>query len=440
MKTHILKLCIPLLLLPSLVWAQTNGKIFKGEDPYKLVFAGRVGQFTEGAAVAPDGKVYFSDILIRNYEAGYTGLIWKYDPESGETEVFRSPSGSSNGLAFDSKGRLLVCEADNQGGQRITRTDMQTGIAKVVTWEFEGRRYNSPNDLVIDKTGNIYFTDPKVVGIELMSQPVHGVYKVDTSGVVTLVITNIRKPNGIAISPDQSTLYISTTDNVFNGDVSENYQGDRPGFSGKLLAYSIKEDGSITFEKELADFGEGIGDGMTIDTEGNIYVARFFNAKIAVYSPDGALVDELQFPNWVSNLSFGRGEYKNTLFVTGLEGLYEVETTKEGFHIPFEEQPPMPEVEAIAMKSKELDKYIGEYKIGENFSMKIFRDGNKLYSQGLGQSKIEIFPYEMNKFFTKVMNAKLHFNVNSAGDISDFDVLQYGQTYKFTKQIEEQGK
>ena len=440
MKTHNLKLLIALLLSPLLVWAQPSGKIFKEKDPYELVFAGRIGQFTEGAAMAPDGRVYFSDILVRNYEAGHTGLIWRYDPESGKTEVFRSPSGSSNGLAFDSKGRLLVCEAANQGGQRITRTDMQTGIAKVVTWEFEGRRYNSPNDLVIDKAGNIYFTDPRIVGVALMSQPAHGVYKVDTSGEVTLVIANIRKPNGIAMSPDQRTLYISTADNTFNGDVSQNYKGDRSAFSGKLLAYAIKEDGSITFKRELTDFGEGIGDGMTVDTEGNIYVSLFFNSKIAVYAPNGTLVDELQFPQWVTNVSFGRDKYKNTLFVTGREGLYEVETTKEGFHIDFEEQPPIQKVEVVAMKSKALDKYIGDYIIDENFSMKIFRDGNRLYSQGQGQSKIEIFPYETNKFFTKVMDAKLHFNMNSAGDITEIDFLQHGQSYKFTRQTKVQGK
>jgi len=440
MKRHLIKLVLSVFLWPLLVGAQDSDKIFPEEDPYKLVFAGGIGQFTEGAAVAPDGRVYFSDILIRNYEAGYTSLIWRYDPESEKTEVFRSPSGSSAGLAFDGKGRLVVCEADNQGGQRITRTDMQTGIAKVVTWEFEGRRYNSPNDLVIDKTGNIYFTDPKVVGVELMSQPVHGVCKVDTSGTVTLVIANIRKPNGIAVSPDQRTLYLSTTDNVFNGDVSQNYQGDRSDFSGKLLAYAIKEDGTITFERELADFGKGIGDGMVVDTEGNIYVCLFFNSKIAVYSPEGALVDELQFPKWVSNLSFGRGEYKNTLFVTGLEGLYEVETTKEGFHIPFEEQSPMQEVAAINMNNKELDRYTGSYKIDENFSVEIFRDGERLYSQGTGQSKIEILPYEKDKFFTKVSDVKMHFNANPEGNITNFALLQNGDTYEFTKQTEEQGK
>jgi len=424
-----------MLLWPTFVCAQDSGKIFKEEDPYKLVFAGKIGQFTEGAAMSPDGKVYFSDILIRNYEAGYTGLIWKYDPESGKTEVFRSPSGSSNGLAFDSKGRLVVCEADNQGGLRITRTDMQTGITKVVTWEFEGRRYNSPNDLVIDKVGNIYFTDPKMLGVELMNQPVHGVYKVDTSGFVTLVIANIRKPNGIAISPDQATLYISTTDNVFNGDISQNYKGDRTDFSGKLLAYSIKEDGNITYQKELADFGKGIGDGTTVDSEGNIYVSLFFDAKIAVYSPEGVFIDELQFPQWVTNVTFGRDEYKNTLFVTGAEGLYEVETSKEGFHIPLEEVTPIQEMKRISMKNSELDKYIGEYKLNERFSVKIFREGESLYNQGTGQSKIEILPYDKNKFFTKAIDVKLDFNVNQKGDITGFDLLQNGGTFKFTKQM-----
>ncbi|GEM_PF-1648973 len=440
MQRHLIKLVLAVLLWPSFVCAQESGKIFQEEDPYKLVFAGGIGQFTEGVAVASDGKVYFSDILIRNYEAGYTGLIWRYDPEVGKTEVFRSPSGSSVGLAFDSKGRLVVCEADNQGGQRITRTDMQTGITKVVTWEFEGRRYNSPNDLVIDKLGNIYFTDPKMLGIEPMNQPVHGVYKVDTSGVVSLVIANIRKPNGIAISPDQTTLYISTADNTFNGDVSENYQGDRTDFSGKLLAYSIKEDGGITYEKELADFGKGIGDGMTVDSEGNIYVSLFLDTKIAVYSPEGDLIDEHRFPKWVTNVSFGRGSYKSTLFVTGIEGLYEVETSKEGFHIPFEEQPPMQEVTMISMKNKELDRYTGEYKIDERFSVKIFREGERLYGQGTGQSKFEIFPYEKNKFFTKVSDMKMHFNVSSTGDITDFDILQDGDSSKFIKQTAEQGK
>lgn len=426
MKIELTRLMVILFLWPVVANAQEKEKIFVNQPP-KLVFAGNVGQFTEGAKMGADGMVYFSDILLRNYESALTGLIWRYDPTSGKTSVFRSPSGSSNGLAFDSNGRLLVCEGDNQGGLRITRTNMQSGITKVLTWEFEGRRYNAPNDLIIDKVGNIYFTDPKMTGPEPMRQPVHGVYKIDTAGVVSLVIANIRKPNGITLSPDQRTLYISTSDNTFNGDVSPDYKGDKTDYSGKLLAYSIEEDNSITFKKELADFGKGIGDGMTVDSEGNIYVCLFFDAKIVVYSPEGKLLDELQFPKWVTNVTFGRGKYKNTLFVTGIEGLYEVQTNKEGSHIPFDEMTPTPTFEAIAMNKKEMDKYVGEYKINDRYSVKVFREGEQLFSQGTRQSRIEIFPSEKDVFFMKANNNQIHFNRDSGKDITGFTLILYDQ-------------
>jgi gluconolactonase len=142
---------------------------------------------TEGVAVAPDGMVYFSEITFSHKSRDDKGVIeaghiWRFDPATGKTTIFRSPSGMSNGIKFDAAGNMIVAEGADFGGRRVTRTDMKTGKSYVIAGLFEGRPFNSPNDITIDEKGRIYFSDPRYLGHEPIDQPVVGVYRIDPDG------------------------------------------------------------------------------------------------------------------------------------------------------------------------------------------------------------------------------------------------------------------
>jgi len=303
----------------------------------KLFDAGCV--VTEGVAIGLDGMIYFSDITFgetcRSSKGTEAGHIWKYDPNNGKATVFRSPSGMSNGIKFDAEGNMIVAEGADFGGRRITRTDMQTGKSYTITGLYNGRPYNSPNDLCLDEKGRIYFTDPRYVGHEPIEQPVMGVYRIDLDGSSHLIITDAGKPNGIAISPDQRTLYVASNDNGVVGQLPKGLSG----YKGRmaLLAYDLAMDGSARFRETLVDFTQNGGppDGLTVDVEGNVYVAvsDLSQPGIHVYSHRGqrlAIIPILA----PSNVSFGRGDTKRVLYITAGKSLYRIQTIKEGYHLP----------------------------------------------------------------------------------------------------------
>lgn len=146
----------------------------------ELIFDG--AYFTEGPAVGPDGSVYFSDITVTDETDMEAGHIWRFDPATGQTSIFRSPSGMANGIIFDLGDRMIVAEGADFGGRRVTRTDMKTGRSEILAGLFNGRHFNAPNDLAIDEKGRIYFTDPRYLGHEPIEQPVQGVYRIDPDG------------------------------------------------------------------------------------------------------------------------------------------------------------------------------------------------------------------------------------------------------------------
>ena len=310
----------------------------------KLFDAGMV--LTEGVAVAPDGMVYFSDITFTHaarqmkvpVEAGH---IWKLDPATGKSTVFRSPSGMSNGLKFDAVGNLLAAEGADYGGRRVTRTDMKTGKSTIVAGLFDGKPFNSPNDITLDEKGRIYFSDPRYVGHEPIDQPIQAVYRIDTDGSVHRIITDAGKPNGVAVSPDQKTLYVVSNDNGTTGIGRLKSDGNKvlePTRKGQmaLLAYDLSPEGDATFRKVLVDYAPHDGpDGLVCDKDGNLWVAvRAENRPgIAAYSPDGKEIGFI--PTEVpTNVGFGRGSEAKTLYITAGKSVYRIKVNREGYHLP----------------------------------------------------------------------------------------------------------
>jgi gluconolactonase len=309
-----------LLCIPAVLQAQDpvegDTTIVLPGSQVELLFDGAF--VTEGPAVAPDGTVFFSDITPTASTGMEAGHIWRYDPATGISMVFRSPSGMSNGIIFDDQGRMIVAEGADFGGRRVTRTDLKTGKSTILAGLYLGRTFNAPNDLALDEQGRIYFTDPRYFGHEPVEQPVEGVYRIDPDGSVSLLVTEIDKPNGILVSPDQRTLYVAAVG----------------GTDQAIFAFDLDLQGSASGGRTLIDFSPDPGpDGMAVDLDGNIYAARRAQPMgIYVYSPEGQQLALIPTPEQPRNVTFGRGGTSRTLFLTAGRSLYMIEVKKEGYH------------------------------------------------------------------------------------------------------------
>ena len=314
---------------------QVSAQIFPAGAKLEKLFEG--GHLTEGAAVAPDGSVFFSDITFTSETGMQAGHIMRYDPATRKTSVFRSPSGMANGIKFDAQGRMVVAEGADFGGRRITRTDLATGKSIILAGLFQGKPFNSPNDITIDRQGRVYFSDPKYLGHEAMEQPLMAVYRIDLDGSVHRIVTDAGKPNGIAISPDEKTLYVVTNDDgVMGFDRLPKGVATRKGRM-ELSAYDLKPDGSAEFRKTLVNYSPADGpDGLVCDQEGNLYVAvrdekRF---RIYVYTPSGKEIAYLPTPERPTNVGFGRGNKATDLYITAGGSLYRIKVEKPGYQLP----------------------------------------------------------------------------------------------------------
>jgi gluconolactonase len=320
--------------------SQTKSDIVPAGAKLEKIWDGGV-VLTEGVAVAPDGVVYFSDITFSHVAKDKTGAIeaghiWKLDPKTLKATIFRSPSGMSNGIKFDAKGDMIVAEGADFGGRRVIRTDMKTGKSYIIAGLFEGRPFNSPNDITIDLKGRIYFSDPRYLGHEPIEQPVQAVYRIDTDGTIHRIITDAGKPNGVCVSPDQKTLYVVSNDNGTTGigrlpDKTPTYKGQMA-----LLAYDLASDGSAKFRKVFVNYAPQDGpDGLCADVEGNLYVAVRDETRpgIYVYSPMGKELAYIK-TEIPTNVGFGRGPESRTLYVTAGKSLYRIRLNKEGYQLP----------------------------------------------------------------------------------------------------------
>ncbi|MDA1049713.1 MAG: SMP-30/gluconolactonase/LRE family protein [Planctomycetota bacterium] len=304
---------------------------------------------TEGVAVASDGMAYFSDITFSHQAVEddgsiHAGHIWMFNPKTKKTKIFRSPSGMSNGIKFDAKGRMVVCEGADYGGRRVTRTDMKTGLSYIVAAMYEGRKLNSPNDVTFDEQGRLYFSDPRYLGHETIDQPVMGVYRVDPDGSIHRIITDAGKPNGVCVSPDQETLYVVSNHNGANGFERLAVKNAEGGFDlpplrkghMALMAYDLHEDGTATFRKTMVDYYPQDGpDGLVCDADGNLYVAVRAEDRpgIVVYDPEGTELAYIK-TEVPTNVGFGRGEDANLLYITAGKSLYRIRLNRKGYQLP----------------------------------------------------------------------------------------------------------
>ena len=291
-----------------------------------------IAAFLEGPAWHPSGNVYFSDVE--------NNRILRRDPK-GKIQVWRQPSGRANGLVFDLEGRLVACEGAGEGGnRRVTRTELD-GTITVLADRYEGKRFNSPNDLTIDSAGRIYFTDPRygarndLEQLDGQGQPIEGVYRIDPDGKVTRVIgREVQRANGAAVSPDGKILY-----------VVDNNNGTADG-NRKVWRFDLAADGGVVAgsQKLLHDFGRGRGgDGIACDTAGRVYVAAGFNmanpplesadvkAGIHIFAPDGKPAGFIPVAiDMVTNCCFG-GADRKTLYITAGHMLFSHRVETPGF-------------------------------------------------------------------------------------------------------------
>lgn len=245
------------------------------------------------------------------------------------TDVFLEPSGytgsvpftgkepGSNGLAFDRRGRLVLCE---HGDRRVARLESD-GSKTTLASRYLGKRLNSPNDLVFRSNGDLYFTDPPFGLPGTFDDPdkeldFQGVYRLTPDGELTLLADDIRAPNGIALSPDEKVLYIT--------DVDPN----RPAWR----AFDVAKDGSIANQRVFHDGAAwkapnyGGPDGLTVDRQGNLFAAR--PGGVNVFAPDGTLLGAIEIGSTTSNCAWG--EDGSVLYITASTAVYRMELTTTG--------------------------------------------------------------------------------------------------------------
>ncbi len=250
-------------------------------------------QFTEGPAADSKGNIFFTDIP--------NNRIHKFSTD-GKLSTFLENSGGANGLFFDRRGNLIACAG---GARRLVSIDPDGNIT-ILADKYKGKKLNSPNDLWITKTGGIYFSDPRYGSRDNLEQPGEHVYYLSPDRkTLKRVIDDMTRPNGLIGTPDGKTLYVA--------DAGAN----------QTFAYKINPDGSLTNKKLFAPQGS---DGMTIDTDGNIYLTR---QEVTVYDKSGRKIQTIDIPERPSNLCFGSKD-KKTLFITARTSLYSVRTQTKG--------------------------------------------------------------------------------------------------------------
>jgi gluconolactonase len=247
--------------------------------------------FTEGPLWLPSGKLVFSDIPKDTI----------YHPDK---TVFLKPSGNSNGLVLDTEDRIIACE---HGNRRVSRTE-KDGTVRVLADAYQGKKLNSPNDAVVRSDGVVFFTDPPY-GLQKRKRelPFNGVFAIMTDGALKLLAEDFDRPNGIALSPDEKTLYVADTE------------------GSHIRAFGVARDGALSEGRVWCEIPHP--DGMKVDERGNVWCTA--EDGVRVMNPDGKLVETVPCPQIPANCAFG-GPGFDTLYITARTGLYKVACAVKG--------------------------------------------------------------------------------------------------------------
>ncbi|MBV7522530.1 SMP-30/gluconolactonase/LRE family protein [Ensifer sp. ENS12] len=279
----------------------------------------RVEQLYTGCRWA-EGPAYFAAGRYLVWSDIPNDRMLRYDETDGHVSIFRQPSNFANGNTTDRHGRLVTCE---HGGRRVSRTEHDGSITTVAD-RWNGKRLNSPNDVVVRSDGSIWFTDP-AYGIESdyeghKAESEIGachVYRVDpATGAVAAVITDMVRPNGLAFSLDEKKLYVVDTGRTHGPDLPAH-----------MRVFDLNEAGAISGGRVFADCTVGLFDGFRLDDEGRIWTSA--RDGIHCYHPDGTLLGKVRVPENTANCVFG-GPKRNILYICATSSLYAVRLMVNG--------------------------------------------------------------------------------------------------------------
>ena len=268
-----------------------------------------------------EGPVWFGDGRFLLWSDIPNDRILRFDEETGAVSAFRKPSGFANGNTRDHHGRLVTCE---HGNRRVTRTEYDGSIT-VLADRFEGRRLNSPNDVVARPDGSVWFTDPPFgIGGHYEGEPApaelpQNVYRLDPSGRLEPVLEGIEGPNGLAFSPDGRAFYL----------VRSRARPNR-----LITVHDVSADGRRVDEgRVLIDAGPGTPDGIRLDVDGNLWCGWGMGSDqldgVMVFAPDGTPIGRIALPERCANLCFG-GRHRNRLFMAAGQSLYGLYVNTQG--------------------------------------------------------------------------------------------------------------
>jgi len=279
--------------------------LFKGSARLEKLAEGC--RWSEGPAYFPAGRyLVWSDIP--------NDRMMRFDETSGTVSVFRYPAGHSNGNTVDRQGRLVTCE---HGNRRVTRTE-HDGSITVLASHYQGKRLNSPNDVVVKSDGSIWFTDP-AYGIDSDYEGHKGesevgachVYRIDPhSGEVSIAANDFVRPNGIAFSPDETRLYVA--------DTGATHVKDGP---RHIRVFDVDAKGKLSGGKVFATCTQGLFDGFRLDEAERIWTSA--GDGVHCYDPDGTLIGKILVPETVANVVFG-GPKRNRLYICATTSLYAI--------------------------------------------------------------------------------------------------------------------
>jgi gluconolactonase len=286
---------------------------------YRLPLA-RIERLAAGLTRWAEGPVWFGDMRCLLWSDVPGDCMWRWDEVTGAVGVWRKPSGHANGNTRDGQGRLVTCE---HSGRRVSRTEPDGSIVTLAD-RFEGKRLNSPNDVVCKSDGSLWFTDPSFgilgwyEGHKAPAELPTNVYRIDPAGALSVVAEGINQPNGLAFSPDESILYLVESRSV----------------PRKILAYDVLEGKTLTHRRVFIDAGpKGTPDGFRVDLDGNLWCGWGMGEEnldgVHVFNPDGRLIGRIDLPERCANVCFG-GLHRNRLFMAASTSLYALYVNTQG--------------------------------------------------------------------------------------------------------------